>query len=66
MADNSIVTQLTALYAAILSTGTAAWTIFRDWNDTGRLKVTVSFHSSSLTAVSKRTCHASASDERGS
>src|SRR5260221_13072276 len=42
---DTIVTQLTALYAAVVSTATAAWTVYKDWNDTGRLKVTVGFRS---------------------
>lgn len=44
MAD-TIVTQFTAIYAALVSTGVAVWTVYKDWNDTGRLKVTVGFRS---------------------
>lgn len=44
-ADASVVTLVTALYAALVSTATAVWTIYRDWNDKGRLKVTVGFRS---------------------
>jgi len=39
------ITQLTALYAALVSTATAAWTVYKDWNDVGRLKVTVGVRS---------------------
>ena len=42
---DTIVTQLTALYAALVSTGTAAWTIYKDRKDIGKLKVTVGFRS---------------------
>lgn len=43
--ETSLLTQITALYAALVSTATAAWTIYKDRNDVGRLRVTVGFRS---------------------
>ena len=43
--DPTIITKITAIYAAVVSTATAAWTIYKDWNDTGKLRVTAGFRS---------------------
>jgi len=41
--SDSLLTGLTALYAALVATGNVLWTIYRDRNDVGKLKVSVSF-----------------------
>lgn len=42
MSEN-VATEIISFYAAIVSTATAAWAIYKDWNDVGKLRVTVGF-----------------------